>query len=355
MNPEPINKFLSKWESLPSGGDDCLSHEFLVDLSKGRGKPEWLNHTKSCQQCNEILAMLSDQRIRKSVMEEFINQKNENAEVLSSHSKSLWAYLRALLTINQPRWSTAAFAASLILLAVFGFLSYNMEFKGRQQQPGLVYLPKDDYTYAIETLEAATESLPKSIVLAQKRHEQIDEINKNVQQVNDSIGKVNELYKEKRIQSDQRGQFSSLLAHYNSKLTPLRQTLAAGQTAQSNPIPDLSKTPDTESVANVLTAVDRAMSKKNTKPDLEPTELQRSEAILSAFRQVEVLSIDDGDSSKIVTLKYRSSTERSSEEAAALENSVNSMMNKRNISIKILAAPRPAIGTGTSAFTKPQM
>jgi hypothetical protein len=354
MSPEPINKFLSKWETLPSGGDDCLSHEYLVELSKGRGKPAWLNHTKSCEQCSEILGMLGDQRIRKSVMEEFINQKNENAEVVSSHSRSLWAYLRALLTINQPRWSTAAFAASLILLAAFGYLSYKLEFKGRQQQPGIVYLAKDDYSYAVETLQVATESLPKFLVPTQKRHEQIAEINKNVLKVNDSIGKVNELYKAKRIQNDQRGQFSSLLVNYNSKLTPLRQDLAAGQAARSTPIPDLGKTPDTESVANVLTAVGRAMSKKNTEPDLEPTELKRAEAILSAFRQVEVLSIDDDASSKVFTLKYRSSTERSDAETAALENSVNLMMSKRNISVKILATPKLATGTGTSAFTKPQ-
>jgi|GEM_PF-2585754 len=355
MNPNSIDKFLSKWKDLPCGDEDCLSQDVLEEMSKGVKKPEWTQHLQSCRTCTEILHILGDESLNHlSVMDRFASEKKIAADTVSSNrSKSVFGYLRTLFWLNQPKWSVGTMATLVMILGLFGYFSYR-EVKLKQQPAEIAYLQRDDYAYALADLQHAIDSLPSSISSSRNKREQADELNANILQANESTKKVNSLYNEHTIQNDQRGQFSALLVNYHSKLTPLRENLMASQGSQTKPITELSQTPDTKSIAEVLSAVGRVMKKKDIDPGSEPSELQKVEAIRLAFEEVEVLSVEnDSTSTKLITLTYlpSASAEKTGPETTDLENTVNSIMGKQKINVKILLKPNRPIPT--SAFTRP--
>lgn len=331
--PDSINQFLSRWETLPGGGEECLPHEYLVTLAKGKGKPEWSNHVASCNECHEILNVLRDRSMQVTkFMDEFMKIKADNAQLVSSRqSSSIWSYLKALEWINQPRWGAYALAFSFVALIVFGVWSYKYEFSARQNPGQIAYLDKDDYSYAAKTLQSAITDLPPSISPERKTQE-IIAINKIIARANESMMVINRLYAESRIQPDQRGEINDLVVSYRSRLGFLRQSVDVAQ--QSKPTQQIT-TPDTDSVISILTAIDQVSSKKNYEDVSPQTELQEAEMI----RKVDfaVVRIDTDASSKILSFQRRVS-EMSPEEKGTLETNLNAnpFVTKQGLKVKIL-------------------
>jgi hypothetical protein len=346
--PDSINQFLSKWQTLPSGGEECLPHEHLVALAKGKGRPEWSDHVASCSPCGEILNVLRDRSMQVTrFMDEFMKQKADNAQLISSRqSSSLWSYLKALQWINQPRWGAYALTISSVALIVFGVWSYKHEFSARQNPPQIAYLEKDDFSYAAKTLQAAITDLPPSIS-PERKTQDIVAINKVIGRANESMMVINRLYSENKIQPDQRGQINDLVVNYRSRLGFLRQSVDVAQ--QSKPARQIT-TPDTDSVISILSAIDQVNSKKNFEDVSSQTELQEAEMI----RDVDfaVVRIDTEASSKILSFQRRVS-EMSPEEKGTLETNLNAnpFVTKRGLKVKILpgTALTSARGAGTIA------